>query len=67
MFKLGGKTFSGTMPLYEQFEAYCRLKNSMYDALGIFRPDVIDQGNRGEERDPRFQREKEGHGKQTAR
>jgi hypothetical protein len=67
MFKLGGKDFFDTMPLFEQFEAYARTKNRQYAALGIFRPDVIDQGNRGEERDPRFQREKEGHGKQTAR
>jgi len=59
MFKLGGKTFSGTMPLYEQFEAYCRLKNSMYDALGIFRPDMILEGQRQEIDDPRFQAEGE--------
>ena len=66
-FKQGGKDFFNTMPLFEQFEAYCRTKNSQYAALGIFRPDVIGQGNRGEDRDPHFQREKEGHGKQTAR
>jgi hypothetical protein len=59
MFKLGGKTFSGTMPLYEQFEAYCRLKNSMYNALGIFRPDMILEGQRQEIDDPRFQAEGE--------
>ena len=57
MFKQGGKDFFDTLPLFQQFEEYCRLKNSQYAALGVFRPDVIDQGNRGQERDPRFERE----------
>ncbi len=67
MFKQGGKDFFNTMPLFQQFEEYCRTKNSQYAALGIFRPDVIDQGNRGEERDPPFERERPTHGKQAAR
>jgi hypothetical protein len=57
-FKMGSTDFLDTMPLLQQFEEYCRLKNREYAALGIFRPDVIDQGNRGEERDPHFEREK---------
>jgi hypothetical protein len=56
-FKMGGKDFFNTMPLFQQFEEYCRTKNRQYAALGIFRPDVIEQGDRGEERDPRFGKE----------
>jgi hypothetical protein len=57
MFKQQGKDFFDTLPLFQQFEGYCRLKNRQYSALGIFLPDVIDQGNRGEERDPHFAKE----------
>jgi hypothetical protein len=57
MFKQGGKDFFDTIPLFEQFEEYCRLKNRQYAALGIFRSDVIEQGGRGESRDPRFGKE----------
>jgi hypothetical protein len=56
-FKQGGKDFFNTLPLFQQFEDYCRLKNRQYAALGIFRPDVIGQGDRGEDRDPRFEKE----------
>jgi hypothetical protein len=48
-----------TFPLLEQFEAYCREKNAQYDALGIFRPDMILEGQRQEIDDPRFQGENE--------
>ncbi len=54
-FKLGGKDFLLTMPLYEQFESYCRAKNSQYAALGIFRPQLVTEGNRRDELDPRFE------------
>lgn len=54
-FKLGGKDFAMTMPLYEQFEAYCRQKNAQYAMLGIFRPQLILEGNRRDEDDPRFE------------
>ena len=56
-FKLGGQDFAATFPLLEQFEAYCRLKNAQYDALGIFRPDMILEGNRNDIDDPRFEDE----------
>ena len=56
-FKQQGKDFLNTLPLFQQFEEYCRLKNRQYAALGIFRPDVIEQGNRGEKLDPRFEKE----------
>jgi hypothetical protein len=56
-FKMGGQDFLVTMPLYEQFEAYCRTKNSQYAALGIFRPELVHEGNRRDEIDPRFERE----------
>jgi hypothetical protein len=65
-FKQQGKDFFNTLPLFQQFEEYCRLRNRQYAALGIFRPDVIDQGNRGEERDPHFGKEPP-NGKQAAR
>lgn len=63
-FKFGGQDFALTMPLYEQFEAYCRKKNSQYAALGIFRPELLMEGNRSEEMDPRFEREVD-HGKKA--
>jgi hypothetical protein len=66
MFKAGGADFALTMPLYEQFEAYCRKKNSQYAALGIFRPQMVFEGNRVEEVDPRFEPMKEvQHGAKT--
>lgn len=54
-FKMGGEDFALTLPLYEQFEAYCRQKNSQYAALGIFRPQLLMEGNRGDELDARFE------------
>lgn len=54
MFKLGGADFAATIPLLEQFEAYCRNKNAQYSALGIFRPDLLGEGDRNDVRDPRF-------------
>lgn len=59
-FKMGGSDFAATLPLLEQFEAYCRTKNSQYDALGIFRPDMILEGNRNDIDDPRFEKGKRG-------
>jgi hypothetical protein len=59
-FKMGGKDFLLTMPLYEQFEAYCRQKNEQYAALGIFRPQLVKEGNRREELDPRFEGGQDG-------
>ena len=56
-FKMGGAEFMQTIPLLEQFEAYCRKKNSQYAALGIFRPQILMEGNRREEIDPRFEME----------
>jgi hypothetical protein len=54
-FKKGGQDFALTMPLLEQFEAYCRTKNSQYAALGIFRPDLLGEGDKDEEMDRRFE------------
>jgi hypothetical protein len=53
-FKMGGADFTITLPLFEQFESYCRTKNSQYSALGIFRPQLMLEGNRNDEFDPRF-------------
>lgn len=58
-FKMGGADFALILPLYEQFEAYCRKKNAQYAALGIFRPQLLMEGNRGGEMDPRFEKEAE--------
>lgn len=62
-FKMGGRDFALTMPLLEQFEAYCRKKNAQYAALGIYRPEMLLEGNRADAVDPRF--EKEEHGQKT--
>lgn len=59
-FKLGGQDFALTIPLFEQFEAYCRKKNSQYAALGIFRPELVFEGNRADIVDPRFTPEEHG-------
>jgi hypothetical protein len=61
-FKTGGQDFALTLPLFEQFEAYCRKKNSQYAALGIFRHGLLSEGSRGDEVDPRFEKEAE-HGR----
>ena len=54
-FKMGGSNFALTMPLYEQFEAYCRTKNSQYAALGISRIQMLMEGNRNSYDDPEFE------------
>jgi hypothetical protein len=54
MFKCGGADFQATMPLYQQFENYCTAQNKRYAALGVFRPDLLMEGNRGDEIDPVF-------------
>jgi hypothetical protein len=54
-FKTGGKDFTLTMPLLEQFELYCRTKNAQYAALGIFRPDLLTAGDKDEVMDRRFE------------
>ena len=64
MFKCGGSDFMATMPLYQQFEEYCAVQNRRYAALGIFRPDMLQEGDRADELDPRFGRD---DGKQKAR
>ena len=53
-FKMGGADFQATLPLYKQFEDYCAVQNKRYAALGIFRPDMLMQGNEGDEIDPVF-------------
>ncbi len=55
MFKCGGSDFAATMPLMEQFEEYCRTKNSQYASLGIFRPDILMEGDGDELTDRRFE------------
>lgn len=59
-FKMGGKDFALTLPLLEQFEAYCRMKNTQYAALGLFRPQMLMEGQRQEFDDPRFEGEDRG-------
>lgn len=54
-FSMGGADFAVTLPLYEQFEVYCGAKNAMYAALGMSRPQMLQEGNRQEFDDPRFQ------------
>ncbi|HWF62943.1 MAG TPA: hypothetical protein VN666_21905 [Nitrospira sp.] len=56
-FKLGGRDFTATIPLLDQFEAYCRQKNRQYAALGVFRPQLLMEGLRGDELDPRFEKD----------
>jgi hypothetical protein len=53
-FKMGGADFMATMPLYHQFEQYCASQNRRYAALGIFRPEMLQEGGRGGALDPRF-------------
>ena len=56
-FKNGGDTFAATLPLLTQFESYCRRENARYAALGIARPEMLQEGGRGESLDPRYQGE----------
>ena len=65
MFKCGGKDFLATMPLLKQFEDYCAAQNQRYAALGIMRMEMLDEGNRADELDPRFGPKKETHGTQA--
>lgn len=67
MFKTQGSDFLTTMPLLKQFEDYCAAQNRRYAALGIFRPDMLQQGDRAAEIDPRFGPPQKGggHGAQT--
>ena len=63
-FKMGGANFALTMPLYEQFEAYCRTKNSQYAALGMSRVQMLMEGNRQDFNDPEFEGKTEAkHGR----
>jgi hypothetical protein len=55
-FKMGGSEFMATMPLLKQFEDYCAAQNRRYAALGIFRADMLEEGNRAEEIDRRFEK-----------
>ncbi len=61
-FKMGGSNFALTMPLYEQFEAYCRMKNAQYAALGMSRVQLLMEGNRNSYDDSEFEG-KEAHGR----
>jgi hypothetical protein len=56
MFKCGGAEFLATMPLLKQFEDYCAMQNRRYAALGIFRSDMLQEGNRADEMDRRFEK-----------
>jgi hypothetical protein len=62
-FKMGGSNFALTMPLYEQFEAYCRLKNREYAALGMSRVQMLMEGNRQDADDPEFEGKEAKHGR----
>lgn len=55
MFKMGGAEFANSLPLYQQFEAYCAATNDRYRALGIMREEMILEGDRGEVIDPRIE------------
>lgn len=54
-FSMGGADFTVTMPLFEQFEKYCGSKNAMYAALGMSRPQMLEEGDHQEFDDPRFE------------
>ncbi|MDD1750735.1 MAG: hypothetical protein LUO89_12785 [Methanothrix sp.] len=53
-FKMGGADFMVTLPLYQQFEAYCAAQNERYAALGIMNTEMLQEGGRAEYIDPRF-------------
>jgi hypothetical protein len=65
MFKTGGADFAATLPLYEQFEQYCKMKNSQYAALSMDRAQLLKEGNRQDFDDPRFEREVMPRGKKA--
>ncbi|HEY3620721.1 MAG TPA: hypothetical protein VGK96_28290 [Candidatus Sulfotelmatobacter sp.] len=54
MFKMGGAEFLATLPLYQQFEEYCLMERKRKVALGIFTREMLLEGHRGEELDPRY-------------
>jgi hypothetical protein len=54
-FKQGGAEFAATLPLYQQFEAYCAATNARYAALGILRDEMLTEGSRGDVIDPRIE------------
>jgi hypothetical protein len=54
MFKTAGKDFINTFPLLKQFDDYCMTQNRRYRALGIMRTEMILEGNRSDEIDPRL-------------
>jgi len=56
-FKRGGEAFIATLPLYEQFEKFCREQNQRYANLGIMRTEMLLEGNRADEIDPRYPKE----------
>lgn len=55
-FKRGTSDLLETMPLLKHFEDYCATQNRRYAALGIFRPDMLQEGNRADAFDPRFEK-----------
>lgn len=54
MFKCGGADFLSTLPLLTQFDEYCATQNRRFAALGIFRPEMLQEGDRADSLDPRF-------------
>jgi hypothetical protein len=65
LFKAGGADFAATLPLYAQFEQYCKMKNAMYSALSMDRRQLLGEGNRQDEDDPRFEPEGMTRGKKA--
>jgi hypothetical protein len=57
MFKMGGSEFTSSIPLLAAFEAYCARENSRYRALGVMRTDLITEGSRTLDIDPRLEDE----------
>jgi hypothetical protein len=52
-FKRGQEEFVATTTLMSQFEAYCAYVNRRYAALGVLRMDMIQEGRRDEDLNPR--------------
>lgn len=63
MFKTGGADFAETLPLLKQFEDYCAIQNSRYQALGVMRFETILEGFRDQQIDPTFGPGEGEHGK----
>jgi hypothetical protein len=53
-FKRGWAALAETMPLYQQFESWAALQNARYEALGIYRTQILDMGDRDADIVPRF-------------